>query len=397
VYGYILGNSTADASIGTINKAPALVTANSGSTIYNGALQTISGFSVSGLVGGETIADLPGVSAGASGRNAGSYTTTASGTAANYDLSFVDGVFTINKAPLTISAVTDSRIYDGTTSSIGVPTVTAGQLFSGDTLSGLSQVFGSKNVLGANQSTLSVTSSYTLSDGNSGNNYNVTLATAPGTISKALLTPSFTVNNKTFDGTPAATIADYSLLGIIDGDNVFITGGNAAFDTAFVGNNKLVTIDGFSLSGVAAGNYQLSAPLARGTASISPMIDESFNNLPNPGNGLPSTGTSSPALPQPVVIDNNNLSPSSTLPPAADVNPSGPDLSQPTQKASDVPADSASQEFEESDQRSAELANTSLGLTDASAGVPLSPARLQLLMQSAAALIRSYNVRMPNP
>ena len=93
----------------------------------------------------------------------------------------------------------------------------------------------------------------------------------------------------------------------------------------------------------------------------------------------------------------DNLSPSSTLPPAADANPSGPDLSQPTQTASDVPADSASQEFEESDQRSAELANTSLGLTDASAGVPLSPARLQLLMQSAAALIRSYNVRMPNP
>jgi hypothetical protein len=54
---------------------------------------------------------LSGVTAGGSGINAGSYTSSASGTDANYNLSFVNGTLTINKALLTVAADNKSRVY----------------------------------------------------------------------------------------------------------------------------------------------------------------------------------------------------------------------------------------------------------------------------------------------
>ncbi|MCX5952201.1 MAG: YDG domain-containing protein [Cyanobacteria bacterium] len=259
VYGYILGNSTANASIGTITKASAVVTANSGSTVYDSTLKSISGFSASGLVGGETIVDLPGVSAGASGRNAGSYTSTASGTAQNYSLSFVDGLFSITKAPLTISAATDSRVYNGTTSSSAAPTVTSGQVFSGDTLSGLSQVFDSKNVLGTNQSTLKVSVGYTLSDGNNGNNYAVSLATAPGTITPLPLpVTGLVANNKVYDATTVALLGGSAAVSPFSGDEVSVgVTAVGAFSDKNVGVDKEVTVTGVTISGADSGNYNL--------------------------------------------------------------------------------------------------------------------------------------------
>jgi F0F1-type ATP synthase membrane subunit c/vacuolar-type H+-ATPase subunit K len=191
----------------TISKALAVVTANSGSTVYNGATQSISGFTATGLVDSDTTSELSGVSAGASGRNAGSYTSIASGSAANYSLSFVDGLFTITKAPLTISAVTDSRVYDATTNSSGVPVISAGTLFSPDSASNLSQSFTSRNALGPGNSTLAVNPTYTLSDGNGGNNYAVTLATAPGTITPAAITVAFNADQPVFNpGTGSVTV-----------------------------------------------------------------------------------------------------------------------------------------------------------------------------------------------
>ena len=63
---------------------------------------------------------------------------------------------TITAAPLNIWAVTDSRQYNGTTSSSGTPTLGAGDLQTGDSVTGRAQQFQSKNVLGAGGSTLVV-------------------------------------------------------------------------------------------------------------------------------------------------------------------------------------------------------------------------------------------------
>src|SRR5205807_10209702 len=79
------------------------------------------------------------------GNSGGNYTVDSSATANG----------TISKAALTISAVTDSKTYDGTTISTATPSVSG--LQTGDTVTGKTEVFASKNVLGTDLSTLSVT------------------------------------------------------------------------------------------------------------------------------------------------------------------------------------------------------------------------------------------------
>lgn len=83
-----------------IGKANATVTANSKTVTANGQTQTVTGFTATGLVNGETESVLTGVTtSGGSGVNAGTYNHVASGTDVNYNLTFIDGVLTINAAP----------------------------------------------------------------------------------------------------------------------------------------------------------------------------------------------------------------------------------------------------------------------------------------------------------
>src|SRR5206468_6706994 len=105
---------------------------------------------------------------------------------------------TISTAALDISATSNSKTYDRTTSSTAMPTTSG--LQTGDTVTGLAEAFASKNVLGAGGSTLVVTA-YTVNDGNSGNNYAVSLHTASGTISAKDVSGSVTDGKSTEEGT----------------------------------------------------------------------------------------------------------------------------------------------------------------------------------------------------
>src|SRR5207249_2676633 len=107
----------------------------------------------------------------------------------------------ITARALDISATSDSKTYDGTTSSSAAPTTSG--LQTGDTVSGLTQAFQSKNVLGTNGSTLQVTG-YTVKDGNAGHNYTVTTLTATGTIGPKDVSGSFTAQSRIYDGATAA-------------------------------------------------------------------------------------------------------------------------------------------------------------------------------------------------
>ena len=105
------GNTTGSL---TISRANATVTGNSASVIYTGQVQTISGYTVSGLVNNETASVLSSPTAnGATGTNAGSYANTVSGNAndGNYNLTFRDGTLTIDKAHLTVTADNQRRLY----------------------------------------------------------------------------------------------------------------------------------------------------------------------------------------------------------------------------------------------------------------------------------------------
>jgi hypothetical protein len=191
-----------------------------------------------------------------SGADAGNYYLSGGGT-----LSGTNG--TITPAALTLAAATDSKTYDGTTNSSGVVTSTG--LVAGDSLSGASQSFASKNVLGTNGSTLQVNGGYTVSDGNGGANYTVSTSTASGTITpKALTVSGITASNKVYDGTTAATVntGAASLSGLVVGDMVNVSA-SGAFGDKNVGTAKTVTLSS-GYSGADVGNYAITS---QGTTS----------------------------------------------------------------------------------------------------------------------------------
>ena len=137
--------------------------------------------------------------------------------------------------------MTDSKAYDGTTTSSATPSVSG--LQTGDSVIGKTQTFTSKNVLGTNGSTLQVTA-YTVNDSNSGGNYQVTLHTATGTITPATVTASIVGNpTKTYDGNTNATLtaANFSLTGVVMGESITVTKTAGTYNTKDVLTANTIT------------------------------------------------------------------------------------------------------------------------------------------------------------
>ncbi|MEY3872411.1 MAG: hypothetical protein RLZZ296_1406 [Pseudomonadota bacterium] len=212
-----------------------------------------------------------GTSQGA--RNAGSYSITAGGlssTNAQYVVSYVGGTLTIAKASLTLSAASDSKVYDGSTSSVG--TVAVSGLVGGDTMANVGQAFSSKNVLGANASTLQVNSGYVVADGNNGGNYSVNTTAATGSISARALTVTAAGAGKVYDGnaTASITLGDNR----VTGDVLTLNSTSASFADKNAGVGKSINVSGIALSGTDATNYSAnttavsSATIAKADAVV---------------------------------------------------------------------------------------------------------------------------------
>ena len=75
--------------------------------------------------------------------------------------------------------------------------------------------------------------------------------------------------NKEYDGSNSATVTGTAAVaGKVGSDDVTVTGGTATFADKNVGTGKTVNFTGYSLSGTAAGNYNLTAQPAGVTAEI---------------------------------------------------------------------------------------------------------------------------------
>ena len=190
-------------------------------------------------------------------------TTLGGSASANYSLTFATNL-TANIAAtnITVTAITNTKPYDGTTNAAANPTVTpATGIQTGDT-EGFSEGYATANV-GTNNKTLVPFGSVT--DGNSGTNYNVTFVNVnTGTITALPLTISgVTVSNKVYDRTFTAGVNtnSASLVGIVGAD-VINLGGNVTgtFASSNVAPSIAVTVAGFSLSGANAGNYTVTQP-----------------------------------------------------------------------------------------------------------------------------------------
>jgi hypothetical protein len=193
----------------TAQKVALTITAASDSKTYDGAAFSVAVPTItSGALVGSDAAnfteayDSRDVGTGKTLTPSGTVTDGNSG--ANYTYSFVNNTSgAITTRAITVTAASDSKVYDGNTTSAGVPTVTAGSLVGGDSITGFTQSFDTKNV-----GTLkTLTPAGTVTDGNNGDNYDVTLATdATGVITTRAITVTANALSKTYgDADPALT------------------------------------------------------------------------------------------------------------------------------------------------------------------------------------------------
>ena len=156
---------------------------------------------------------------------------------ARYNINFASiSTGTINKTNLTMTAAANTRTYDGTTSAAATPTVTAGDVQTGDTAN-FTETYDTRNV-GTGKT---LTPAGTVTDGNSGLNYNYTYATVTsGVISKTNLAVTAGGNTKTYDGTTTATTTPTVTAGAIQtGDTA--SAWTETYDTKNVGTGKTMT------------------------------------------------------------------------------------------------------------------------------------------------------------
>ncbi|MCX5999373.1 MAG: YDG domain-containing protein, partial [Chloroflexi bacterium] len=163
----------------------------------------------------------------------------------------------------TVTAATDSKTYDGDTTSSGVPTITSGTLAGGDSAT-WTQTFDNKNV-GASKT---LTPAGTVTDGNSGANYSVTFTpVTTGTITARAITVTAVTDAKVYDGdttsSGAPTITSGTLAG---GDTATWT---QTFDSKNVDTSKTLTPAGTVTDGNSGGNYSVTfAPVTTGTIAV---------------------------------------------------------------------------------------------------------------------------------
>jgi subtilisin family serine protease len=181
------------------------------------------------------------------------------------------GTLTIGPKQITASLNAGDKTYDGTTSATitgctpnGVLPADAANL----TCSGSGATFSSSS---ASASPKTVTATVTLS-GTAASKYAVTNpATTTATINPKPITAVLTANDKTYDGSNAATISACSMTGVLAADtaNVTCTGSSATFASSNASASPQTVTATVTLSGTASGNYSVTSP-ATTTAKINP-------------------------------------------------------------------------------------------------------------------------------
>ena len=128
----------------------------------------------------------------------------------------------------------DTKGYDATTSSDGVPTITSGSLVGGDTAT-FTQTFDTANV-GIDKT---LTPAGTVNDGNGGANYTITFVNdTTGEITARAITVTATTDTKGYDATTASAAIPTITSGTLAGTDTAFT---QTFDTAAAGTGKTLT------------------------------------------------------------------------------------------------------------------------------------------------------------
>ncbi len=237
----------------TINKAPLTVTANDASRLYGAGNATL-GATITGFVNGETSTTAGGFGGSPSVTTLATPTTgvgtvtitpgVGTLTSTNYNFpTFVNGVLTINKAPLTVTADPQTRVYGGVNPMFSE---TISGFVNGETIAVVSGT--PIGVSAATVNTGAGTSVITASAaGLSAANYDFfTLTNGVLTITKAPINISLMGSvSKDYDGKTLAAVSpgNFQLSGWVGSEGAAITKATGTYDNANAGDNKGVTVD----------------------------------------------------------------------------------------------------------------------------------------------------------
>ena len=233
-------------SILTVNKASLTVTADNQSMTYNGL--TYSGSKTvqyAGFVNGENQTELGGTlvygGTSSSGINYGTYTIIPSGlTSTNYNISYVNGTLTVNKASLTVTANNQSMTYNGLTYS-GSKTVQYAGFVNGEnqTELGGTLVYGGTSSSGINYGTYTI-----IPSGLTSTNYNISYVNGTLTVNKASLTVTANNQSMTYNGLTYSGSKTVQYAGFVNGENQSVLTGTLIYS-------------GTSSSGINYGTYTI--------------------------------------------------------------------------------------------------------------------------------------------
>ncbi len=171
--------------------------------------------------------------------------------AGNYSLTQPTGL-TANISPLevAVTAITDTKVYDGTTDSSGTPNVSPAPV-GGDTAS-FTQSFNNKHV-GTGKT---LTPSGAVSDGNGGANYALSFVSVfDGEITPLAITVTAVTDSKVYDGTTASSGTPNISPALVGSD---VANFMQSFDNKNVGANKTIAPAGFVIDGNDGNNYSVS-------------------------------------------------------------------------------------------------------------------------------------------
>jgi hypothetical protein len=272
-----------------IEKAtPALSVTNSPVT-YNGAPQAAV---VTGSVDG-TVTDIRYDGSATTPSHADSYAVTADFTPAdttNYD-SLDDaqaGYFVIERLSITVTAVTDSKVYDGTILSSGLPMRTGDLAVGDDDINGWSQTFENKNV-GTGKSLIP---SGSVNDGNGGANYDVNFVPdTSGAISPLAIVVTAVTDSKVYDGTIESSGVPIRTGDLATGDDDTGAWSQSFFDM-YVGTGKTLTPSGTVNDGNSGVNYDVTfVPDTSGAITPRSLTITASNQAKTYGDGFTFLGT----------------------------------------------------------------------------------------------------------
>ncbi|NII29720.1 hypothetical protein HB364_31875, partial [Pseudoflavitalea sp. X16] len=272
---YILSSTTATTTA-TITAKPLTAAFTIADKLYDGgSTATITDRQLTGVISGEgNKVDLTGGVATFSDKHVGAGKTVTvtspmsltGANSGNYVIGTIAaGTASITPRGLTVTAQTDNRVYNGTTSSAVAPIVAS--LQTGDVIgTAPTQVYDTRNV-GTNK-TLTA-SGLVINDGNGGNNYTVTYATnTAGVISARDIHVTAQPDNRIYNGTTSSAVAP--VVDPLQTGDVIGTAPTQVYDTRNVGTNKSLIASGLMISdGNSGNNYNiLYSPDNTGVISV---------------------------------------------------------------------------------------------------------------------------------